>query len=521
MNDSQKNTTAPQTDLPETPAAEKPKKKRKIHRKWRYGTASTVLIVAVIAAVVLLNVVANLFENRWPLSLDLTADDTFTLSDDCREVAAGVKQEVEVVIFQNESYFSSPSFGSEQLNTVIRQFHEALNQCVTASGGNIRTRYINYADNPTLVSQYADYDVSESSILFLSDGRYSTVTTDDLFSYDQESYYYYGSLTITESLVEQVIAANLRKVTGELSPVVMMVGHSENTYALNNLKTTLEANAYEVIECDLTQSDTIERNAITMVIPAPTVDYSNDEIVQIRTWLQQNGEYSRNLVLLTDYTADCPNLYEFVNEEYGIEVSRELICETKSYLQTPYAAYGDIATDDLIDGVSGKVLSQYTQRLILNKDNDSERTIYNVPLVTFGSTAQLVSLDAVESDSVTPYDADSYPVVGAAYAHKQVPSPTANMQVHSYVAVFGSPYFLDQALSYVSSAKNASLFTALFNEISGAENAALVEARTMTAVTLDYEASTAKVVGIWIFTLAVPILTLGIGLALYLRRRHL
>lgn len=58
----------------EQPDAGKKKKRRGVSRKFRYGTLSTVLTLVVVAAVVLVNVVASLLNDRYPLNLDLTSD---------------------------------------------------------------------------------------------------------------------------------------------------------------------------------------------------------------------------------------------------------------------------------------------------------------------------------------------------------------------------------------------------------------------------------------------------------------
>ena len=503
-----------------TPA---PKKRKKLSRKWRYGAASTALTVVVIVGVVLLNLVASVLEDRYPLNLDLTANETYTLSQDCVDIAAAVDEDVEVVVFQDETYYRAPNLGQEDLNTVARQFYEAMKQCNTASGGRIQTRYINYADNPTLVAKYAEYDVDENAILFLSATRHSVTTLADMFTYDETTLQYYGSLSVTESLVEQKVATHLLKVTGNLSPVVVLTGHGENSYTLQNVTTVLENNAYDVETCDLTKSESINEDAITLVIPAPTTDYSHDEVVIIRDWLQQNGEYSRNVVLFTDYTAACPNLYELVEEEYGLAVSREMIRETKSYLSTPYAPYGDIAESDLVGDIAGsQVLSQFTQRILLTKEQNPELSLYNMPLISFGSSAQLASLDDIQADTEKPYDADTYPLYGAAYAHKQVPSPTADMTVNSYAFVYGSPYFLDPSvLSYITAAENEELFVRTFNATSGSENTVTVSSRSVDTTVLAFADSTQKWLGIGVFTVALPAATLLIGLIIFLKRRHL
>lgn len=522
MDENKKITPDTDTVSEQTPAPAP--KKRRISRKLRYGTTSTVLTVVVIAGILLLNVVVGILGDRYPLNLDLTADDTFTLSEDGRKVISGVTNEVEVIVFQDEAYYSAPSLMSDDLNTIARQFYEAMKQCTALSNGKITTRYINYADNPTLVSKYAEYDVNEDSILFLSGERYSVASLMDMFTYDQESYYYYGEVVVTASQVEQAIATNLRKVSGELAPVVILTGHNEDAYTLRDVKAVLGNNAYETVECDLTKTEEIDVDAITMVIPAPATDYSAAEIVKIREWLQQNGEYSRNLVLLTNYKAYCPNLYELINEEYGIEVTRQVVYETSSYFNSNFAAYGTIQTSDFTSEIADeKALSLYTQQLILHKENNTDLSIYNVPLVTFGSSARLVDLDAeTTAEEVKPYKADNYPVVGAAYAHKQVPSPTANMTVDSYVMVFGSSAFLDtELIPFIGNAENEEAFMTAFNSVSGSSQLTTISSRTMSSTLLTYEDGVAKAVGIGVFTVAIPVATLAIGLIVFLRRRHL
>lgn len=524
MNDMDKN--QPQTpETGERTDAPVPKKKRHVNRRLRYGAASTALTVVVIVGVVLLNVVAGILSDRYPISLDLTSDDTFTISDESRAIAQAVHEDVQVIAFQDEAYYSSPGLGTDELNTIARQFYETMKQYNTVSGGRVTTRYINYADNPTQVSQYAKYDVSENSILFLSGERYGVTTLADMFEYDEQTYYYSGgtSLSVTASLVEQTVATNIRKVSGDLAPVVVMTGHGEDSYTLANVKKVLGNNAYDIVECDLTTSASITDDAITMVIPAPTTDYSAEEVVKIRDWLQQGGEYSRNLVLFTNYTAYCPNLYELIEEEYGIEVTREMIYETGSYYNSNYAAYGQIDESDLTTEQAGKkALSLYTQRLKLHRASDTDLTVSNVPLLTFGSTAQLVDLTAVGGDNVKTYAADSYPVVGAAYADKQVSSPTTGSTVESVVAVYGSAFFLDDTvLAYINNAENEAMFMSVFNKISGAADATAVSSRTMSDAHLTYESAVSNWVGIGVFTVAVPLVTLGIGLAVFLKRRRL
>ena len=514
----------------QTPATEntdKPeeKKSRRDRRKWRYGTLSVLLTLAVIAGVVLLNLAVGMVEKRYPLNLDLTADDTFTLSEETLQIAAGLQQEVQVTVFREESYYASPSLGVEQLNTVARQFYDGMRQLQTASGGKITTRYFNFVDNPALAKDYEQYKVDEDSILFVSqDGRHGIVTLlDDMFVYDQNALFYYGQLTNTESRVEQTLASQLLRVTGELPPMVMMTGHGENAAVTESIRSVLTNNAYDVTDCDLTHSDPIPEDAVTLVFPGPASDFSPEEVVLIRTWLQNGGEYGRNLVLFTGAAA-CPNLYELINEEYGIEVTRNAIWETSHYNQNQLNAYGDLVPGHLTGSLTeGQVLSGSTLQLILHKQNDETLSLYNTPLVTFGATAQLLDLEAPVTDELPLTQAESYPLVGAAYAHKQVPSPTTKETVESFVTVWGSVYFLNANVrNYAPDAKNEALFVSAVNEVAGTNQQVVPPARSMEdRQVLSYETPTARWVGIGLFTVLLPLIVLTVGIVVFVRRRRL
>ncbi len=504
-----------------------PKKKRPVNRRLRYGAAATALTAAVVAAVLLLNVVVSAVENRFPLSLDLTADETYTVSAETEKILANIQDEVQVVVFRNESHYSTPAFSDEKLNTVYRQFYETMRQCQAKTGGKLTVKYVDYAANPTLVKQYAKYEVDEDSVLFLCGDRSAVLAATDLYTAQEELYYGYIPVTqVTESLVDRAVASCLLRVTGNLAPVVMLVGHSEDENTVADLNEVLANNAYDVETCDLTRSETISEDAIALVIPAPTVDYSKEEIARINAWLQQDGDYSRHLVLFTNYTANCPNLYELIEEEYGISVENRMIRETVSFYGDNYSPYGDIPSSEFSEGVTDKkVLTLRNQQLVLNKENDSDRSLYNVPLVTFGDTAQLADIPEdleAENEEPLPYNAETYPIVGAAVAHKQVPSPTLGITVHSYAAVFGSPYFLNSSVrAYVSNAENEKLFMNVFHTLSGAEVNVTVSSRSLESELLGFEEGAARVLGLGVFTIGLPLVTLLIGILLFLRRRHL
>ncbi len=518
----QKTMVAETKDTPETESApkisKKTKQKKGPNRKLRMGTTAVVLTVVVIIGVILLNVVVSILHDRFPFQLDLTSEDNYTLSESSIEVARSVDEDMKIVVFQEEASFLMSGWATEGLNLVMRQFYEMLQQYRYYADNHITLEFLDSKTNPAKAAEYEDYEVSDESILFLCGERESIITLSDLFSYDEYSLYYSGQYVVTESLVEQVLATNIRRVSGKLAPVILFTGHGENATTMANVTDTLEMNGYEVVEHDLTVAGEITADATTAVLAAPSKDFGDAEILKLRDWLQNDGLYTRHLVLLANYAADCPNLYEFLEEEYGIEVTDDIIVETKEYYGLPTAAYGTIASSDFTSSLAEKrVLLQMTRRLVLHQGSDTSRSIYNIPLATFGDSAKLLNL----TDESDPRDADSYPIVGMAYANKLLDASTADITVESSLLVCGSQAMLEGDIrKYIANAENEALFMSVFNEMAGSKDNITISSRSVNQETLSYDAATRTVI-IVIFEVALPLITLVIGLIVFLRRRHL
>ena len=51
-------------------------------RRFKFGSLATVITAVFVAAIILINVVAGLLLDRFPISIDLTADNRFELTQD-------------------------------------------------------------------------------------------------------------------------------------------------------------------------------------------------------------------------------------------------------------------------------------------------------------------------------------------------------------------------------------------------------------------------------------------------------
>ncbi|MDD4414399.1 MAG: GldG family protein, partial [Oscillospiraceae bacterium] len=309
---------------------EKPKKKRVRGdtRKLRYGGMATALTAVVVAAVVLVNIVVGILNDRFPITFDLTKDKLYTLSDDSRDVAKSIKKDTKIIVFAQESVFSSPS-GDEYTNIVLKQFSEVIKQYDSLSGGKVKIEFVDLISNPTLKTRYSKYEATTGDILFVCGERWQKSNVTNLYTYDQQQSMYTGEVVGFASEVESVLSSNLLMVTSDFTPLVtVLTGHDEADEALSGIESVLKSNNYEIEYLDITTAAKFNEKSTLALIAAPKTDYSADEIDKISNWLRNDGKYNRHLAVVVNFEASCPNLYEFLDVNYGLRVTDRLIFET-------------------------------------------------------------------------------------------------------------------------------------------------------------------------------------------------
>ncbi len=516
-----------QHDIAAVSEQETPKTSR-FSRRARFGSMAAVMTAIVVAVILLLNVVMDTLETRYPLSVDLTADGTYTLCDESLALARGLDREVEVVVFSPESYFSAPNTGVEMFNTVMTQFYNTLRQYQLESNGKLSYTFIDLDANPTLATRYEAYSVSSGSILFLCGDRWQTISVNDLYSYDGSLYdgYTYSSE------VERVIASKINLVSASVvKKAVILTGHNEVKEVIANMQTMLTSNGCDVQTLDIAASAEPPEDTGVFVIPAPAADYTVDEVAKLRGWLHNNGSYDRDLVVLVNPVATLPNLHEMLNDQYGIEVLSQIVCETDAnnvYSMNTYYTYADVASTDYTEELAeDRALMPLTRPLKLNITDSTDEAMYAKALVTFGETAQVQDLatalsEESQSAETTAVAADEYPIVGAAYTSYRMFDNDEDRYHETDVLVIGSAMFAYANTMDITSACNEELFLNTFRGLTGLESVISVSNRSLTQDTLDFGGSLVPtVLGIYVFTIGLPLIMIVVSIVVFVRRRRL
>ncbi|MBO5929617.1 MAG: GldG family protein [Clostridia bacterium] len=502
----------------------------KSNRKLRLGASATVFTVVVVAAILLLNVIFNILSDRFPWSLDLTPDKTFSLSEDSLEVAEKIPDAVTITAFSQESVFSSPNTGSEEYDTILRQFYHFTKEYDAVTNGKVKTEYVDLEANPALAKTYEKYGVSTGDILFRRGTKHRVINLNDLVF---EEFNAYGDPNV-QSLVEQKLATNINAICGEKSITLsFLTGHGEDEQTIEALKKMYEMNGYFTETVNFASAQKIADNAGALVITAPTKDYTQDEITRLRTWLNNNGKMDRHLFVFCNYAGTCPNLYEFLSVDYGITVTDKIIMETDSnkypmdmYGSYPYFPITTVEKTDLtLETIDKSVLMPFTLQLkTALTDDDEKELVTNHKLVTFPESSRLVSLanlaEAESEEDIVKEKAQEYPIVGMAYAREI--KTVDNVTTNTYVVVSGSyQYALQAAAAQYENYENEGLVIEPIRNVCSLGDTVMISGKNLVSKTVTFSSLTAVTLGLGVFTVGIPLVLIVACLVTFFKRRHL
>lgn len=180
----------------------------------------------------------------------------------------------------------------------------------------------------------------------------------------------YKKHIIVGNQLETALTGAISYVTNvENKKIALFSGHSNKTYTKPYYNLLLENN-YNVTEISNTQITKISDEYSAIVICAPIVDFTTDEIAVISNFLNNDGKLGKGLMFFPDVTCpQLPNLYDFL-KQWGIQIDEGMLYGTggnANISNVNTALFIDpIAIKD--DNITKNILSSYAI------------TNYNIPM---------------------------------------------------------------------------------------------------------------------------------------------
>ena len=269
----------------------------------------------------------------------------------------------------------------------------------------------------------------------------------------------------------------------------------------------MKENAFEIREINIL-TDSIPGDTSILFLPTPTTDYTEEEIQQIRSFMNDNDLETARTVLFSAYPSqgNIPRLKQFL-EDWGIHIGDGTIVETdesRMFLNDPASIFVRSTQTVLADGSYRYLLAPSASPLELLFE--SNNGIYTFPLWETGDTCEV--RDGEDSSGKQ---------IAAAYAYRK-----NEKNAYRNVIVFGSSMALASPYLDSNSFANASYVRDLLRVASNTKAFTAVQNEQILMNEMDITASrqTINLVGLWIFTILIPAGILFAGGIVFFRRRN-
>lgn len=536
-------------------------------KAFKRGGMAIVTVIAAIIIAILLNVIVTTINDRFPFSVDLTANSDYTINLDgeYEQYVKNVSSDIKVTVCAPEDDFE----GSTYVNAMVQ------NCGLNVSSDDVTTMYSKYARqtllfvksfpaiNNKISVEFRDpnsvTDFSEIKNKYSGDNlaygdiivscthktesgedneRYRIIKMTDIFStevnqslYSQLAMYgstYYNNLTGSNLATEMTSA--IYTVTSESSVEIAVLGshgaqtaNGENS-ELAGLKSLLSKNNYTFTDIANPLTDEIPEDAPFVLIYQPTEDYTADEITKLSNFLINGGSYGKNLIYVASAAQpELPNLEQFLSE-WGIGVLPLVGYDETNYYSSPSYLVSQPADSDYTSNydAASTVIYPDVYRLA-RRTFETESRRYTTQIVTSYDTTVGRPVDAdqnwkaAEATESGPFDLI---LMGSAYDSKGDGEKTDE----SHVVYFGGTYFLNQQILSADSIYNSTLTLNIFNGISGANETTetvnispkVISANSFSSQLINNSAPTVMYI---VFVGLIPVGLIAAGIIIWNRRR--
>ncbi len=222
-------------------------------RQTKYAAYAAVYTLVVIAAVVVVNILAN----RYSKSLDTTSNKRYSLSEQTSKIVKGLKQDATIVYFNQSTRF--------------REGKDLLDEYANLSP-RIRVDYVDPDKNPQLARQDGIRDFG-TAVVEIGNKHEIAKSMDE----------------------EGITGAFIRDLKGSTRTVCFVTGSGEHQLddtdrdGLSQFKDLLAKDEYETKAIDLLQKAEVPEDCTTLVVAGPTHDYQQPEVDAIKKYVEDGG----------------------------------------------------------------------------------------------------------------------------------------------------------------------------------------------------------------------------------------
>jgi ABC-type uncharacterized transport system involved in gliding motility auxiliary subunit len=463
-------------------------------RQVRYGGYATLITLALVAGLILVNLITGSFT----LQLDMTKDKLFSLSGQTIQVLEQVNSPVTI--------YGLWAPGQENMDiTEVVNLYLARNK-------NLRYQAVDPDRNPGLLAKFDrnNEGIGRGSVIVEGVKGFRVISPYEMYDintvYDQQS--------VTGIAVEHRLTSALIYVETGITPVIYeIVGHGEDMLASLYLADMVERENYSLKQLNLIQSD-IPADASALIINSPKTNISRPEADKVLDYLDRGGR----LLVLADYRTEDLSMLNEILESYGIGFDYGILIENNPswslgnvYLAIPYLWNHDI-TKPLHDNQTPVIMPF---AMGISETAVKRQTIAITPLLASSANSWLRSDMEASSSYMLPSDMGG-PITTAVAVVDTLDA--ADYQTR--IVAIGSGVILQSIPNFGQIPANLDFF---MNSITWLEDRPeSLAVRSKSVFLLPLMMNTLQT-GIFagIFIVLIPLVFFILGLVTWLKRRHL
>lgn len=467
----------------------------KEQKKVRYGGYATLVSLIAVVGLVLVNLVVD----QLDLEIDLTESGIYTLSEQSKQVADGIEEPVTV-------------YGIYTLGDENPEIDDIL-QLYADHSRNITVRTLDPERSPTQADRFkADGGLRAGDLVVASEDKHRVISV--------------FSLRLTQNdrqiglNVEQQVTSALLYVTSDQNPkIYSVIGHREQNVTALGLRQVLEIENFDLEDLNLLQVEAVPEDATIMIVAAPATDYTEEEVTKLRAYLEAGGKAIFALSKVTD--VDFANLNGLLRS-YGVQFRQDWVIERAPRRHLPNQP--NLLVPEVLSHVITSPLSIDRRLVVLPapawiEELEVRRRLVEVErlLSSSGEAFGRSELTFTGSGELLPREGDPRGPFTLAVA---ITDPAQDSEGNdTRIVVLTTALFLRPELAQ-SFPGNIDLMLNSINWVY--ERDETISVRPKFTMMLPLRLNNLST---WILTgavvVVVPLIVLGFGLVVWLRRRHL
>lgn len=466
------------------------------NRKFKMGGFQTLTMVIVIVVVIVL----NLLVGKMNITVDLSSDKIYSLTDDTKNLAGELQDDICLYYMVQSGKEAVP------IEKVLDEYDKL---------GHIRVEKKDPVIYPNFAKTFTDDEITDNDIIVVNEKTDSSrhVAYADMYIQDVD----YSTYSQTSSLdTEGQITAAIQGVTSaETKKLYVVTGHGEQELG-SEFNDILKKSNMTTEVLDTSKAEKMPEDCDILVINGPKYDFTEDEYSILYKYFQEGGK----ALLFINPGAEKQDNYKKLLSAYGVDMVNGYVIDTEQCMSPNYPTIisptmkeheitKDVEEGSVFQALAAGMTTQKSVRSTLTVDPLLESSPTSFSRVDDKET----SIEKTDSDILGPFNVAV--AVTDTYSEKK-----KGVGFAAKMVVYGN--CLDNNNnSFITSNQfgNRTMLVNSLNWLSGSETETLViPKRSLDIETVKIQDGD-RVFWTAFFVVIVPLSLLAIGVVIWYRRR--